>query len=1539
VTGFFNLSVRKYKKFQKFFSVFAIFSLILQIGSGIFLYRPVLSEEGTTQTSEQTQTVIETAASLQEPAPELTVTETPLTEPTPALTVMDSLTPTETQAEPATEPILNVDQPQSQPEVVPKTNIVLDLGPSGTDAQSAQLKPEITTDKADYAPEETVTISGSNFPANTTLLIKVTRPDGSVVKGDGSFTPGSDEVTTDAEGKFTYFYKLDGIEGEYKVEVFQGEDILATTSFNDSSKPDLVVEKSNNVGGTITLGGTFIWKIRVKNQGSAKAVFSNNKVILEDNLPLSGATYGSPSVVYSGVTGTVNCTLVSGDLSCKASGTVEIPPAKYFEVSFAVTPAALGTLKNPRVGCCNQCKVDPNNEINESNGSNNNCYDEVRVSLPWPDLWNVPLCHLDPTGEPGVSPGELDLDGPSTNNPAASYLWTDDYLFLRERVDKNPGSPGNFHQYAWTVLVQTTPPKYQYLISLDGLAEKVKLIENPQATAIPVSWSPIFNDPADGPVLWSGDTSIYTKVVPDGSDYYIMFAVPRSVLTAWGIAPEGTMLFFATSADANNFNKDHLDCYEIPAPYCGDGAVNQQDEQCDDGNNINGDGCSSQCVLEGKIIIKKQTTPNTDTTTEFTFTPSYGSNFNLANGQTNDSGYLLPGSYTVTEQAKIGWGLSGLNCTESKTQNTAVDFNNRRANIVLDAGEEVYCVFENTQRGSISGYKYEDINGNGQEDEGETGRLAGWTIELKQGDSEIDSTTTGVDGTYSFTNVVPGNYQVCEVNQTGWWVTDPNEGDAIKACKDVSVFTGQNSEVNFGNFELGQITACKYNDLDGDGVKDVGEPGIAGVTMTLEKWVCRESDGFFDMLFDFINGPVCGWETIEVGNTEEGGCYKFSNLTAGDYRVGEFVPDGYYNTSPAISDTITVQSGTNETVNFLNARYGSIGDFVWEDLNGNGLQDDGATGIAGVTVNLYLDDGDGVFEPGTDDGLVGTKTTDGVGGSYLFENLVAGHYWVDIDETTVPAGYSLTTANDPMLVILAPGENELGADFGYLPQPPSISLTKTNDHSSGASAGNTVNYTLTLTNGPVALSSVVVTDVMPSGFSYVLGSGQVDGVLLEPTISGNVLTWTLSLVAGQVRMITYQAKIDSSQPAGTYYNLATCRGLSAREQTVNCPLVDSSVSIGSSFSYSASIGGTTIQVLGAATEVTPAVLGAATGSETYWLLMAILMIILGIILRNFEKFRKFGFLKIRKYLLSLCLFVFLLLVSIQNVFASGLTVRITKLPEYKNTSNFKLYYTALQIDGKPISAQFYYRKEGDVWRFVGGPLSGETGWVETSGTEIGSEGKYYFKVVASSEGETVEDETSTIVDWTPPAAPGEYSKERINSNTYRLKWRTPNNDDFSRVLVYRSKEQNFTADSGTLVVEVGGAKDTLITWEDTGLEIGKDYYYALRSVDRAGNISVLVGDGGTVDYVEVTPTPAAATAGAAAGARETVSLPKEEAKEGEILGGATEAPTPTETPTTPSVLGGATETVSKFGAKAIFAILGAVLVLGALGYSFFRRKT
>ena len=54
--------------------------------------------------------------------------------------------------------------------------------------------PVLSTDKGDYAPEETVVITGAGFLPNAVYTIVVTRPDGSIVIGDGSFVPGSDSV-------------------------------------------------------------------------------------------------------------------------------------------------------------------------------------------------------------------------------------------------------------------------------------------------------------------------------------------------------------------------------------------------------------------------------------------------------------------------------------------------------------------------------------------------------------------------------------------------------------------------------------------------------------------------------------------------------------------------------------------------------------------------------------------------------------------------------------------------------------------------------------------------------------------------------------------------------------------------------------------------------------------------------------------------------------------------------------------------------------------------------------------------------------------------------------------------------------------------------------------------------------------------------------------------------------------------------------------------------------------------------------------------
>ena len=110
--------------------------------------------------------------------------------------------------------------------------LVLALG-IATGAQAGAV-PTVGTDKVDYSPGETVIITGSGFDTNIELMVRVTRPDNSVITGDGSGSPGSDTVTTDSMGGFAYYYILDGIQGLYTVEVLCGDSILATTTFTDS---------------------------------------------------------------------------------------------------------------------------------------------------------------------------------------------------------------------------------------------------------------------------------------------------------------------------------------------------------------------------------------------------------------------------------------------------------------------------------------------------------------------------------------------------------------------------------------------------------------------------------------------------------------------------------------------------------------------------------------------------------------------------------------------------------------------------------------------------------------------------------------------------------------------------------------------------------------------------------------------------------------------------------------------------------------------------------------------------------------------------------------------------------------------------------------------------------------------------------------------------------------------------------------------------------------------------------------------------------
>ncbi|MCH8025927.1 MAG: hypothetical protein IH866_03950, partial [Chloroflexi bacterium] len=128
----------------------------------------------------------------------------------------------------------------------------------------------ILSDRRQYDPGETVVLTGLNFAASSWFDVVVERPDGSIVIGDGSETPGWDTVPSDVDGRFFYFYLLNGeeteIPGEYLVRVYDAgaaqipANELATTNFfdDDTAFPTSFVIATN--GLQVTVSGGWEWE-------------------------------------------------------------------------------------------------------------------------------------------------------------------------------------------------------------------------------------------------------------------------------------------------------------------------------------------------------------------------------------------------------------------------------------------------------------------------------------------------------------------------------------------------------------------------------------------------------------------------------------------------------------------------------------------------------------------------------------------------------------------------------------------------------------------------------------------------------------------------------------------------------------------------------------------------------------------------------------------------------------------------------------------------------------------------------------------------------------------------------------------------------------------------------------------------------------------------------------------------------------------------------------------------------------------------------
>lgn len=271
---------------------------------------------------------------------------------------------------------------------------------------------------------------------------------------------------------------------------------------------------------------------------------------------------------------------------------------------------------------------------------------------------------------------------------------------------------------------------------------------------------------------------------------------------------------------------------------------------------------------------------------------------------------LAPGTWTVTLALPQGW----VQTTPSTQSEHIVSVCQQTSVAVGSAHKGVLCV-----------RKFEDANCNGVQDQNEP-NLGGWTFTLSgpHGEQQQVITNALCDACIP---VTPGVWSVCEVvpPQQGWSATT-QQG----LCQTVSVSTCSRSTLVFGNAQLGTLTVQKYNDLNCNGVRDAGEPGLSN-------WVFRAIRS---------NGSVVMLLTDASGTTT-------ASLRAGNWIVCEQPQPGWQPSPPlTLCKSVSVPVCQSTSAVFGNASTGTLCITKFHDVNTSGAHDAGEPLLANWSFTL-----------------------------------------------------------------------------------------------------------------------------------------------------------------------------------------------------------------------------------------------------------------------------------------------------------------------------------------------------------------------------------------------------------------------------------------------------------------------------------------------------------------------------------------------------------------------------------------------------------
>ncbi len=239
--------------------------------------------------------------------------------------------------------------------------------------------------------------------------------------------------------------------------------------------------------------------------------------------------------------------------------------------------------------------------------------------------------------------------------------------------------------------------------------------------------------------------------------------------------------------------------------------------------------------------------------------------------------------------------------------------------------------------------------------------------------------------------IIPSKHDLLYLNKTrstllfNGGITNKIQGSITSI---VEIIPDQYSAYTFGSVASGTIGDFVWEDLDRDGIQEIGEPGIEGVQVDL---YLNHNDSL-----------------IMTTQSDANGKYSFIGVPAGIYYLKFIADNSYASTLPnqgiaALNSDLSFNNNTppfeleiDESEFGIDAGFfksGSIGNFVWLDSNNNGIQEESEIGMDEVRVELL-----------SKDGILKAATVTNASGAYTFTNLPPGQYMIKV---VPPSGYTI----------------------------------------------------------------------------------------------------------------------------------------------------------------------------------------------------------------------------------------------------------------------------------------------------------------------------------------------------------------------------------------------------------------------------------------------------------------------------------------------------------------------------------------------------